>query len=160
MDITSYLLGKKASGGGGGGGSSEYFLQSNQVDGQTKQFTTFIQDMPYEYIDFTGISTAQNFFSGCNKLKKIAIRNTESLTPMGVNSLFSGCTSLEILDIRDLLLDSLGVINMFGGSYSSGTRVPDNCLIIVKSDTEKTWMANNLSRYTNVVTVDEYNAMQ
>ena len=155
MDLFSYLLGKKAS---GGGGSNNYFLESNKVDGQAKQFTTFIQDMPYEYIDFTGISAAQNFFSGCNKLKRIAIRNTGSLTTSGVANLFSGCISLEILDIRDLLLDSLGVLTIFGGSAASGTRVPNDCLIIVKSDVEKTWMATNLSRYTNVVTVDEYEA--
>lgn len=150
IDTFSYLLGKKK----GGGGSNEYFKKSNQVDGLN--LSSFIKEIPYEYIDFTGITYGNSFFEGCKNLKKITVRNCGSFRLGQVDKMFGGCTSLEFLDIRDLLLDYLSTISVFGNNTTG--RVPNNCLIIVKSQTEKSWISMNLPRYTNVKTVEEYEA--
>ena len=46
--------------------------------------------------------------------------------------------------------------NMFGSSATSG--VPNDCEIIVKDDTAKTWITGKFTRLTNVKTVAELEA--
>lgn len=76
--------------------------------------------------------------------------------------MFGYCTSLTHIDMRNLIVSGITTAskysNMFGSAASSG--VPDDCEIIVKDDTEKTWINTKFPRLTNVKTVAEYEAEQ
>ncbi len=74
------------------------------------------------------------------------------------DNMFNGCVNLRHIDIRNWEINSSTSSNMFGNTASNG--VPDDCEIIVKSDTEKTWVTSRFSRLTNVKTVAEYEAEQ
>lgn len=91
-------------------------------------------------------------FSGCKKLKKIDLSNlTVSGGFMWAN--FENCTSLEFLDIRKFDLTSLTQFNA-----SNFTGVPANCEIIVGTENDKNAILNLRSDFTNIKTVEEYEA--
>ena len=66
--------------------------------------------------------------------------------------MFQGCTNLAKIDIRKFTFNNLSASytynQMFGG-------IPNDCLIIIKSDTEKEWITSKWTNLTNVKTVDE-----
>jgi len=129
-----------------------------------------------------------SLFSGCNKLTQVSFincslpqsggggylsymfSNCSNLTSIDLSwidnsnrnlsqsrNMFSNCTSLTHIDLRCLVFSKCGNTSaMFGTSSNDG--VPDNCEIIVKDDTQKTWVNTNFSRLTNVKTVAEYEA--
>lgn len=76
-------------------------------------------------------------------------------TPLLKNTsyMFNDCRGLTFLDIRNMTFD---VVNSHSSMFSSS--IPNNCLIIVKSDTEKTWITSKFSFLTNVKTAAEYEA--
>lgn len=103
-------------------------------------------------------SNPGNMFNNCSKLKEIDLSNLELLSSTSATYMFGGCQLLEKIDLRKAVLSNIVVSsNMFG---RSSTQVPSDCLIIVKDATEKAWMNSTFSRFTNVKTVEEYNAMQ
>lgn len=110
-----------------------------------------------EYIDVSGIDTSNvasisSCFSSCAKLKEIDISmwNLSNLSAFG--NLFYNCTSLEKCDVRNVLFSNY-TISSRRGVFN---KVPDNCLIIVKDETEKAVVLNNFQNLTNVKTVEEY----
>ena len=64
--------------------------------------------------------------------------------------MFYKCTNLSLLDVRSIEFDHFSSLS---GTFDS---VPTTCKIIVKDEKEKTWFASNFSRFTNVVTAEEY----
>ena len=81
--------------------------------------------------------------------------NTSKVTNMSY--MFSGCVSLTHLDIRNFDFTKVTSSNsMFGNGASN--YVPNDCLIIVKDETAKTWITSKFTRLTNVKTVAEYEA--
>ena len=148
MDITSYLLGKKS--GGGGIDISEYFLESGNPDGYLAQ--AIIKKIAYP-INVNHRTDLSSLFAGFRLLEEATVINGESATT--VLNMFTNCVSLQKIDIRDMILTNLvsGYAQMFGSTNSN--RVPSDCLIIVKNQDQKNWMATNHSRFTNVKTVDE-----
>lgn len=168
MDILSFLLGKNSSGGSG----SKY----------APQFATFRNytgtDLTYETknLDTINITSMNSMFYSCTLLTSIDLSNfnTTNVTDMG--GMFQGCMSLTEIDASSFI--TTNVVN-FNGMFSSCfgankidirkmtfkdgatinymfSSVPDNCLIIVKSDTEKTKILNEFSNLTNIQTVSEY----
>lgn len=82
-------------------------------------------------------------------------------TPVLVNTreMFAYCRQLTFIDMRNFTFDNITESsNMFGSSSTSG--VPNGCEIIVKDDTQKTWITSRFSRLDNVKTVAEYEAEQ
>lgn len=83
---------------------------------------------------------------------EIIITSSNQLTK--TNNMFSGCNALQLIDMRKLRFTN---VTSSSGMFSN---VPNNCLIIVKDDTEKTWITTNFTNLTNVKTVAEYEASQ
>lgn len=101
-------------------------------------------------INTTPITTLKNVFYNCSKLKELDLSNWNTPNLTSVNNTFDGCSSLQKLDIRNF--DFTNVTN----KSNTFNKVPANCLIIVKDQTQKNWMATNFSNMTNVQTVEEY----
>ena len=103
------------------------------------------------------VTNMSNMFSNCSSMTKLDLSSFTN--PDGVltntSSMFENCKNLKKIDMRGLTFSSVtSSSNMFGSS-SSANKVPDDCLIIVKDNTEKTWITSNFSRLTNVKTVEE-----
>ena len=104
-------------------------------------------------INATHITSLKNTFYYCEKLKELNLSSwqTNSLTSM--NNTFEGCKSLKKLDVRNINFSTLSNHN------NIFTLMPKDCLIIVKNQTEKNWVLSKRSDFTNVKTVEEYEAM-
>lgn len=101
----------------------------------------------------TVANSCNSMFYMCFTLKKINLCNFTPKYNMVTNSMFYGCTALEEIDMRNFDFSKVSGYNqMFG---TTGQYVPDNCLIIVKDDTQKQWLNTNFSFLTNVKTVAE-----
>ena len=94
----------------------------------------------------------RSLFSGCRNIKRIDMRNLETDRLTNINSMFNGCESLEYLDIRNFTFDAVT------DSTFLFNKVPDECEIIVKSDTEKQWILDKWWGLTNIKTVAEFEA--
>jgi len=106
------------------------------------------------------VTTMQSLFDSCEAITELDLssftNSNGALTK--TSSMFSGCKNLRKIDIRGLTFSSVtSFISMFGVDTST-SKVPNNCLIIVKDNTEKTWITTNFSRMNNVKTVAEYEA--
>ncbi|MBE6156967.1 MAG: BspA family leucine-rich repeat surface protein [Firmicutes bacterium] len=78
-------------------------------------------------------------------------------TPKLTNTklMFSMDTKLTHIDMRNFDFTNVTTYtNMFGSNATFG--VPNDCLIIVKDDTQKAWINEKFTRLTNVKTVAEY----
>ena len=97
-----------------------------------------------------------NMFSGNPKLKRIDLSTWTNMkigTDTDIEYFVNGCSSLEFLDIRHMNVEaydnSVSVYKPFDG-------IPNNCLIIVKGSTQKSWFSSKYPNLTNVKTVAEY----
>ena len=93
------------------------------------------------YYDCSGM------FSGCTALEECIIPRFD-LSAISrsrtMNNMFYNCKSLKKLDIRNLNLSSMG-------SYSGAfTNVPNDCLIIVGTENQRTWLKSKFSSLTNI----------
>lgn len=99
----------------------------------------------------------QSMFTDAKNVKKISMKNMVGAVS-NISYMFSGCTSLEEIDIRGLTLDTAGSgfrTDVFGNASDVNTKVPASCLIIVKDSTQKSFVRNNYSWLTNVKTPSE-----
>ena len=89
-------------------------------------------------------------FQNCYRIPSLDLSafDTSNVTNMGY--MFSGCQALKFLDIRNFTFDNVETFT------AMLTYVPTDCLIIVKSQTEKLWFASRFTFYNNVKTVEEY----
>lgn len=102
------------------------------------------------------IATAMNqVFQNCSSLTEVDLSGFEGNNVTTATFVFANCTSLQKIDIRKFTFTNLTNSQAFFGSGES-TGVPNNCLIIVKDNTQKQWINTNFSRLTNVKTVAEY----
>lgn len=102
--------------------------------------------------DTSRVTKMNDMFVNCRQVVSLDLSNfiTSNVTTM--QNMFSGCEMLQFLDIRNFTFDSVT------NSTYMFARVPTYCEIIVKSETEKTWFADNWPSLTNVKTVAEYEA--
>ena len=94
----------------------------------------------------------QSAFNGCSNLKELDFGGVIG-TVKKMPSCFNGCSSLTKLDIRGLVMSTIATSSSYQYAFNS---IPDDCLIIVKNDTEKTWLTGKWANLTNVKTVAEY----
>ena len=151
VDIFSYLLGKK-SGGGGGGSLDDYFTNSDYGT----YIGGYLKKLPFD-VDLTGKSSIGSICQYYNNLETITFKNGSGIT--NVRTAFEGCIKLMFLDVRDIIFSAITTYTNYMVMLGTGTkRVPTDCLIIVKDNTEKEWFATNFASWTNVKTVAEYEA--
>lgn len=100
--------------------------------------------------DISNSTTFQGWFADCKKLTNLDLSNWTNTISANHFFMFGGCTSLQTLDVRNM---------NFSQSQNYDymlDKVPTNCLIIVKNQTEKDWFNTNFSSYINVKTIAEY----
>lgn len=98
------------------------------------------------------ITNMQSTFRFCRSLSSIKLDKLDTSKVTTMYQMFGDCVNLRFLDIRKFNFDKVT------NSTSMFTGVPADCLIIVKSDTEKAWVLARRSDFTNVKTLDEYKA--
>lgn len=114
-----------------------------------------LESMTFNNCSCTSLDYTNGMFSGCSKLTTLDLSFINvSARISGTANMFASCTALAHIDIRNWDLNTNSYNNMFGASASNG--VPDDCEIIVKNDTVKTWITSKFTRLTNVKTVAEY----
>lgn len=108
-------------------------------------------------LDLSSWGTCQSkyfsdMFYNCTALESIDLRNLNTTkTGQSVDYMFYGCSSLKHLDMRSFEFSSKTYGSMF---YN----VPTDCEIIVKDETQKTWITGKFKTLTNVKTLVEYQA--
>lgn len=102
----------------------------------------------------------EGMFSGCSSLRRIDCSGiiVDSISTggyAGLDCFVSGCSSLEFLDISGFTFNSnhLAYRDPF-------TNVPTNCLIVVRSTTEKNALTSKYPRMTNIKTKAEYTGQE
>ena len=72
--------------------------------------------------------------------------------------MFYNCSSLTKLDIRNFDFSNIS-IDQYQTNYKNAFYgIPNDCLIIVKDDTQRTWITSKFSNLTNIKTIAEYEA--
>jgi len=105
-------------------------------------------------VDVSGFNTKNvtNFkgmFRECSNLTALNLSNFTGKTSINATDMFASCSKLTHLDMRNFNFTNVSsYLDMFSG-------VPNNCEIIVKDDTQKTWITSKFSNLTNVKTVAE-----
>ena len=105
--------------------------------------------------DITGNFSMVQCFQYCTALETADLSKIKILSGNGtidVRWLFSGCSSLQKADIRNM---DTSRFNYYTNMLDN---VPTTCEIIVGTDTDKSWFATKYASYTNVKTVEEYEA--
>lgn len=119
-----------------------------QVNGMFYNCTNLIQ-IPKLTIS-NAVTSLRYSFGGCSKLVSLDLSewNTDSVSTF--QGTFYQCISLEFLDIRTIDFS-------ISRTYTSFLGAPADCLIVVKDQTAKDWIATTYNnKYTNVKTVAEY----
>lgn len=95
------------------------------------------------------VATMESMFTGCIRTSEINLSNFYTPVLTNTSFMFNECRALQKIDIRNMTFDNVtNHTNMF-------RYVPNNCEIIVKDDTQKTWITSKFSNLTNVKTVAE-----
>lgn len=118
---------------------------------------TSLQEIDFSNVPTgTSMSRTYGMFSGCTSLRKIDLSGfTAKMSTCAY--MFSNCTSLQELDVRGIQFSTATSSSFYNGIFDN---VPTNCEIIVKDNTERTWVLARRSDFTNVKTVAEYEAEQ
>jgi surface protein len=97
------------------------------------------------------VTTMYYLFTNAINLTELDLSSWYTPNLTEITAMFSNCRSLTRLDIRNFIFDNVvSYRNAFSG-------VNANCLIIVKDDTQKTWLNTNFPELANVKTVSELN---
>lgn len=113
---------------------------------------TLLEVINIPNLDTSSLEDFSDVFSNCPKLKEVDLSNAKFEKITKCNNLFAYSSSLEKIDIRNATFSKPYT------SYSMFPGIPANCLIIVKDDTEKNWVLQQRSDFTNVKTLAEYQA--
>lgn len=115
----------------------------------------------FSLFNTTNTTRMEYMFAYCTSLRELDLSSFYTSNLQRTANMFLYCVSLAKIDMRNFSLSQITTssyyTNMFGSSNKDGPA--DDCLIIVKNNTEKQWITSKFSRLTNVKTIDEYNAM-
>lgn len=138
-------------------------------------------------LDGDTLTGMNHFCSGNSALEEIVMFNVHpTCQDMHVEGMFSGCSSLRRIDCSGIIVDSISTggyagLDSFATSCSSlefldisgftfnsehlayrdpFTNVPTDCLIVVRSTTEKNALTSKYPRMTNIKTKAEYTGQE
>ena len=95
-------------------------------------------------LDTSKVTDMMFTFSSCSSLTNLDLSNFNTSNVTDMSFMFDDCRGLTNLDISNFTFDKVtNYDNMF-------TNVPNNCEILVKSQTEKDWITSKFSNLTNV----------
>jgi hypothetical protein len=111
------------------------------------------------YGDFSQFNTSKvqrmdSMFSECRDLVELDLSSFTSESLTKTSQMFQKCPMLRKIDIRNMSFANVTSFSDMFGSATDG--LANDCLIIVKDNTEKSWITSNFTRLTNVKTVAEY----
>lgn len=137
---------------------SDYFTSTiGSGNSAIPGYARIIKKLPPN-ISLSGKDCSNMFYYARFTELDLSMLNATNITK--TNNMFMYCEQLTKIDMRNLEFNNVtSSTNMFGGS-GVNTGPPDNCLIIVKDQTQKDWITSRFSRLTNVQTVAEYEASQ
>lgn len=116
---------------------------------------TSITDIGFSNFDTSSVTNFAYMFSNCYSLKELDLSTFKTSENAEAPNMFNGCTALTKIDMRQFEFTKLNSYNrLFGYDDSSGPA--NNCLVIVKDQTQKEWVNQKIPRLTNVKTVAEY----
>ena len=98
------------------------------------------------------VNNMSYMFYNCRSLTSLDIRNFDTSNVTDMSYMFYNCKNLTRLDIRNF---DFTKVTRYSSMFSG---IPDDCLIIVKDDTAKTWITSKFTTLTNVKTVAELGA--
>lgn len=138
------------------------YLNTLNISGLTNNVLTDIEEM-FSYcrslknFDGTNFNTSNvtkmyGLFQVCTSLQQVNISTWDLSKSTSYSSMFAGCNNLQKIDMRGTLLNTSALKN------SMFSQIPKNCLIIVKGETEKSFVLSAQSDLTNVKTLAEYQA--
>lgn len=96
------------------------------------------------------IKNCSYMFTSCRNVTEFDLSSIDLSNVTDVTSMFYYCNKATKIDIRTF--DSANVTS----SQNMMRYIPDNCLVIVKDDTVKTWLKNKFTSLNNVKTIEEY----
>lgn len=102
--------------------------------------------------DGVTITSTAYMFNSCRSATEIDLSTIDLSSVTSVNNMFYYCKSLSKIDLRTL--ETANITNKSQMLYN----VPYSCLIIVKDSDAKTWFNSNFGSWTNIQTVEEYEA--
>ena len=132
-----------------GGGSIDEYYTGNIINGSSSAPGILHSIKKIPALTFNGTGT-NHMFAKLDYVEDIDFSKFDTSNVTNMGNMFSGCQALKFLDIRNFTFDN---VTSFTAMLNY---VPTDCLIIVKSQTEKLWLASRFSFYNNVKTVDEY----
>lgn len=122
---------------------------SNVTDMSQMFASSYAESLDLRALDTSNVTTMYSMFSYADaKYLDLSTWDTSNVTTM--EQMFRYADKLEHLDIRNF------TFNKVSGRNYAFSGIPNDCLIIVKSETEKTWILGLNSSLTNVKTVAEY----
>ena len=92
----------------------------------------------------SSVTGMNNMFANCSSLTSLDLSNFNTSKVSGTYQMFVGCTSLNHLDISNFTFNA---ITDYKEMFKD---VPDDCEILVKSETEKQWITSKFANLTNV----------
>lgn len=142
-----------------------YYFQGDEIDLSSFDTTnvtnmeamfrgcTNIGNLDVSTFNTANVTNMKDMFRGCeNYLTTLDLSNFDTSNVTNMDSMFIYDWNLLLIDMRNFTFDS---VTQYGNMF---TGVPGTCEIVVKSQTEKDWMATNFPEMENVKTVAEYEA--
>jgi len=126
-------------------------FNSSNVTNMTNlfQWCTKLENVNFSEFDTTNVTITNNMFKNCYALTELNLSSFYTPNLTSTTQMFGWCEKLQKLDIRNMTFDN---VTSYNDMFSD---VPNNCEIIVKDDTQKTWITSKFTNLTNVKTVAE-----
>lgn len=126
-------------------------FDTSNVTNMSEMFTycSKLTSIDVSSFDTLKVTNMSNMFNRNTVLERLDLSNFQTNNVTNMNYIFADCKALVYLDIRNM------TFNKVSFSTNAFRDVPANCEIIVKSDTERNWILNVRSDFTNIKTVAE-----
>lgn len=116
-----------------------------------------LTDLDLSSFDTAKVTNMSSMFYWCSGLTSLDLSNFVLSSNINLTGMFSLCYNLRLLDIRNMVFNNATMTEMFGRANAHiSQKFPADCLIIVKSDTERNQILQIANWLTNIQTVEEY----
>lgn len=111
-----------------------------------------LKTLDLSYLNLNSITSAKGMFRGCIELEELDLSNFTFSKNFTCAEMFKDCISLKKLDIRNWQINKVSSSNYYTDFFSN---VPNDCLIIVKDTSCRSWVQARKSTLNNVKLVSE-----
>lgn len=111
-----------------------------------------LKTLDLSYLNLKSITSAKGMFKGCVELEELDLTNFNFSKNFTCADMFRDCISLKKLDIRNWAINKVTSSNYYTDIF---TNVPNDCLIIVKDSSCRSWVQARKSTLNNVKLASE-----